>query len=308
MASQFVNDLIHQMTLEEKIGQMIQIPVYVYNAVEGSKTNAVTLTGPMGDILYSKETIHNAGSMLTVTDPLRLKEIQDAYIKNHRLSIPLLFMFDIIHGYKTIFPINLGLSASWDETIVEKTAHIAGIEGSVAGQHVTFAPMCDLVRDPRWGRVMESPGEDPYLNGRLSAAAVRGYQQKSLKDKHAIVACTKHFAGYGASEGGRDYNTVDISERWMKEYYLPAYKSALDAGSKMVMTSFNLIEGIPATINDKWMKGVLREDWGFDDILISDWDAPQEAIIHGAAEDQADACVKSINATLDIEMSFKCVL
>lgn len=303
MASQFVKDLIAQMTIEEKIGQMIQIPEYVYNIIEGSDSDDVVLTGPMGDINYSKTALYNAGSMLTVLEPKKLKEIQAAYIENHRLSIPLLFMFDIIHGYKTIFPINLGLSASWDETIVEKTSHIAAVEGSAAGHHVTFAPMCDLVRDPRWGRVMESPGEDPYLNGRLVAAAVRGFQQESFDKPYSMVACTKHFAGYGASEGGRDYNTVDISERWMKEYYLPAYKAALDAGSRMVMTSFNLIEGIPATINDKWMKGVLRDEWGFDDILISDWAAPEEAITHGAAEDEADCCVKSIDATLDIEMS-----
>ncbi|MBE0343729.1 beta-glucosidase, partial [Paenibacillus sp. 28ISP30-2] len=209
--------------------------------------------------------------------------------------------------FKTIFPIPLAIGCSWNVQLAEESATIAAREASVSGVHVTFAPMVDLVRDPRWGRVMESTGEDPYLNSVFARAFVRGFQGKDLtNDTDRVAACVKHFAAYGAGEGGRDYNTVDLSAWQLREYYLPSYKAALDEGCEMVMTSFNTVEGVAATGNKRLMRDLLRDEWGFDGVLISDWAAIKELIPHGIAEDEREAAQKALLAGVDIEMMTSC--
>lgn len=227
-------------------------------------------------------------------------------IWQNRLGIPTILMADIIHGFRTIFPIPLAIGSSWDLNVAEKMAEISAKEAAVSGLHVTFSPMVDLVRDPRWGRVMESTGEDP-LNSRLAEAFVKGYQGDDLaNDFLRVAACVKHFAAYGAAIGGRDYNTVNMSERQLRESYLPGYKAALDAGAKLVMTSFNVVDGIPATGN-KWLfRDVLREEFGFDGVVISDWGAVKEMIAHGVAENEKEAAELAIKAGVDIEMMTTC--
>ncbi|MEJ5258393.1 MAG: beta-glucosidase BglX, partial [Fervidobacterium sp.] len=215
-------------------------------------------------------------------------------------------MADIIHGYRTIFPIPLALGCTWDEKLVEKAARVSAIEASAGGVHVTFSPMVDLVRDPRWGRVMESTGEDPYLNSVMARAFVRGYQGDDISKEGNIASCVKHFAAYGAVEGGREYNTVDISERMLREFYLPAYKAAIDEGCKMVMTSFNTVNSIPSSGNKWLLRGILRGEWGFDGVTISDWGAIKELIPHGVAEDEKEAAEKAIKAGADIDMMTGC--
>ena len=287
------------MTLDEKIAQLIQLASHFY---EGSNTKG-DHTGPMAELGISKEIVQNSGSVIGATKAKEIIKIQKTHLKNNRLKIPLLFMADIIHGFKTIFPIPLAIGCSWDLELAEKSAGFAALEASVSGIHVTFAPMVDLVRDPRWGRVMESTGEDPYLNSQFAKAFVRGFQGPELEnDPNRLAACVKHFAAYGAPEGGRDYNTVDMSELKLREYYLPAYKSALDEGARMVMASFNTVNGIPATGNRKLLRGILREEWNFDGVVISDWGSVGELIPHGVAKDEAEAAYKAIQAGVDIEM------
>ncbi len=206
-------------------------------------------------------------------------------------------------GIRPSSPLTLPLAHPWNPEAAMRCARVASIEGSVSGQHVTFAPMVDLVRDPRWGRVMESPGEDAYLNGLMASATVKGFQTDTYASPYSMVACTKHFAAYGAAEGGRDYNTVDISERWLREYYLPGYRAALEAGSSMIMTSFNLYDGIPASINTFLLQTILRKEWAYDKLIISDWDSIYEALVHGAATDSYDCAHKAITAGVDIEMT-----
>ncbi len=287
------------MTLDEKVAQLIQL---VPGFFEGSKEKG-DVTGPMSKLGISEEVVRNSGSVIGASGARETKNIQKAFLKNNRLGIPLLFMADIVHGFKTIFPIPLAIGCSWDLELAEKSAEIAALEASVSGIHVTFAPMVDLVRDPRWGRVMESTGEDPYLNSEYAKAFVRGFQGSELEeDSYRVAACVKHFAGYGAVEGGREYNTVDMSERQLREYYLPAYKAAIEEGAQMVMSSFNTINGIPATGNRKLLRDLLRDEWEFEGIVISDWGSVMELIPHGVAADEADAAYKAIKASVDIEM------
>ncbi|WP_405172191.1 beta-glucosidase BglX [Paenibacillus sp. FSL H8-0280] len=296
-------DLVKQMTLEEKTAQLLQLTANFYEGtnVEGQ------ITGPMEEMGITEQSVDASGSILGLSGAQAIIDVQQAYMKKSRLGIPLLFMADVVHGFKTIFPIPLAIGCSWDTELAEKSAEIAARESAVSGLHVTFAPMVDLVRDPRWGRVMETTGEDPYLNSLFAAAFVRGYQGDSLKDEpDRLAACVKHFAAYGAAEGGRDYNTVDMSERNLREYYLPAYKAALDAGVEMVMTSFNTVDGIPASGNEKLMRGILREEWGFDGVLISDWASIREMIAHGSAEDDREAAYRAIRAGVDMEMMTPC--
>lgn len=216
-------------------------------------------------------------------------------------------MSDVVHGYKTIFPIPLAIGCSWNIDLAEQSAKIAAKEAAVSGIHVTFAPMVDLVRDPRWGRVMESTGEDPFLNSMFAKAQVKGFQGKDLKTNlDHIAACVKHFAGYGAAEGGRDYNTVNMSDRELHENYLPPFKNAINAGVKMIMSSFNIVDGIPATANKYLMRNILREQWGFDGVIISDWGAVKELISHGVASNEREAALKALEAGTDIEMMTHC--
>ncbi|WP_145409579.1 glycoside hydrolase family 3 N-terminal domain-containing protein [Paenibacillus xylanexedens] len=296
-------DLVGQMTLEEKTAQLLQLTSNFY---EGTDTQG-QITGPMEEMGITKQSVEASGSILGLSGAQAIIDVQQAYMEKSRLGIPLLFMADVVHGFKTIFPIPLAIGCSWDTQLAEKSAEIAARESAVSGLHVTFAPMVDLVRDPRWGRVMETTGEDPYLNSLFAAAFVRGYQGDNLKEEtDRLAACVKHFAAYGAAEGGRDYNTVDMSERNLREYYLPAYKAALDAGVEMVMASFNTVDGIPASGNEKLMRNILREEWGFEGVLISDWASIREMIAHGAAEDDREAAYRAIRAGVDIEMMTPC--
>lgn len=291
--------LLEKMTLEEKVAQLMQLATPFYKGAKDSGE----ITGPLEQLNIDEKHVQNSGSVLGASGSENIMNIQRTYLDESRLGIPLLFMSDIVHGYKTIFPVPLAIGCSWDVELAEKSAKVAAREAAVSGVHVTFAPMVDLVRDPRWGRVMESTGEDSHLNSEFARAFVKGFQGKDLtNDYEKVAACVKHFAAYGAAEGGRDYNTVDMSERELRETYLPAYKAALDEGCEMVMTAFNTVDGIPASGNKRLMRDLLRGEWGFDGVLISDWGAIKEMIPHGVAEDEREAALKSIEAGVDIEM------
>ncbi len=300
-----LEDLLKKMTLDEKISQMMQLsPIFF----EGTEMQG-EITGPMEELNLTESIIQNAGSVLGSSSKKDMLQIQEAHMKTNRLGIPLIFMADIIHGHKTIFPIPLALGASFSEEMAREMARVSALEATASGHHVTFSPMVDLVRDPRWGRVMESTGEDPYLNSRLGAAMVHGYQGENLREDYThLAACVKHFAAYGAPQGGREYHTVDMSKREFYQNYLPAYKAALEAGAKMVMTSFNVLEGVPATMN-KWLnRDVLRQELGFSGVLISDWGAVKEVINHGTAEDTKEAAKGALLAGVDLEMMTECFI
>jgi beta-glucosidase len=299
MTDHLYNKYVKNMTLEEKVAQLLQLAAPFYD----EPGDASDITGPMEELGINNETLREAGSVLGVSGAEKMMAVQKAHLENSRLGIPLLFMADIVHGFKTIFPIPLAIGCSWNPEMAELSSEVAARESAVSGLHVTFAPMVDLVRDPRWGRVMESTGEDPYLNSVFAKAFVQGFQGDDLEnDMTRVAACVKHFAAYGLSEGGRDYNTVDLSERQLREYYLPAYKAAIDAGVEMVMTSFNIVDGIPATGNRKLLRDLLREEWGFDGVVISDWASIKEMVPHGAAEDDKEAALKAIVGGVDIDM------
>ncbi|MDR9857242.1 glycoside hydrolase family 3 N-terminal domain-containing protein [Paenibacillus sp. VCA1] len=303
MDIQQLEGLVKQMTLEEKIAQLLQLTAHFHEGTD----NEGQVTGPMEEMGITEPMVTASGSVLGLSGAQAVIDVQQSYLKKSRLGIPLMFMADVVHGFKTIFPIPLAIGCSWDLELAEKSAEIAAKESAVSGIHVTFAPMVDLVRDPRWGRVMETTGEDPYLNGLFARAFVKGYQGNDLQEEtDRLAACVKHFAAYGAPEGGRDYNTVNMSERQLREQYLPAYKAALDEGCEMVMTSFNTVDGIPATGNEKLMRGILRDEWGFEGVLISDWASIREMIAHGAAEDDREAAYRAIRAGVDIEMMTPC--
>ncbi|MBT2732476.1 glycoside hydrolase family 3 N-terminal domain-containing protein [Carnobacterium sp. ISL-102] len=297
MNSNQLKQLLSNMTREEKIGQMVQLAGEFYKEEDSENT------GPMHEMNLSAEKMATIGSVLGISGAQTLIAIQKEHLAKSRLGIPLLFMADVIHGYRTIFPISLGMACAWDPDLIEESAAIAAKEAAVAGLHVTFAPMVDLVRDARWGRVMESTGEDPYLNQLYARAFVRGYQGKNLAtDKLSIAACIKHFAGYGAPVAGREYNTVELSERTLRDMYLPAYQAGIDEGSKLVMTAFNSLDGVPATANKRLMRDILRKEFGFEGVLISDWAAVGEMIPHGIAENLKEAGKLAIEAGVDIEM------
>ena len=298
-----IEKLLESMTLREKIGQLFQIDPNLFKDAQADTVDAAgPVTGPMKWLGIDDKAIYNAGSILNAVSAASVIEIQKDYLSRNRLGIPLLFMYDVIHGHRTIFPIPLALACSWDAELVEKTASIAAREAYVSGIHVTFAPMADLVRDARWGRVMESPGEDKLLNSIMTKAYVRGFQGKDLKDEDTLASCIKHFAAYGAAEGGRDYNTVDMSEHRLRENYLPAYKAGVDEGCSLVMSSFNLYDYVPVSANPKLLKEILREEWGFDGVVISDWGAVSEIIAHTAARDGSEAAQRALSSGVDIEM------
>jgi beta-glucosidase len=297
MTKPFILQLVNDMTLEEKLAQLTQLsPSY------WGRDDSVDLTGPFKHMSLDPQTVNSIGSALNSIGAEEAIGLQDRHLQSSRQRIPLLFMADVIHGLRTIFPIPLATGCSFDMEAVERSAEIAAKESAEAGIHVTFSPMTDLVRDPRWGRIMETPGEDPFLNARVTEHMVRGYQGTNLKDKGRIAACVKHFAGYGAPEGGREYNTVDLSPGVLRDFYLPAYQAAVDAGVALVMTSFNTIDRVPATGNEALLRGILREEWGFDGVVISDFNSVNELIPHGAAADGSDAALYSLKAGVDIEM------
>ena len=297
-----IKKLLSQMTLEQKLAQLSQ-----YNA-EFLKTDAnAEITGPAAALSLTKSELNGVGSVLNFYGADNMKEIQAQHLSDDENKIPLLFMMDVIHGYRTIYPIPLALGASFDRSLSKKCCQMAAKEAAVGGVQVTFAPMVDLVRDPRWGRCMESTGEDPYLNAELSIAMVEGFQG-DMKGEYNIAACLKHFACYGAPEGGRDYDAVDMSERTMRDYYFPAYKAAVDADVKMAMTSFNTLNGVPSSANQWLIKDVLRSEWGYDGIVISDYNAFGEMITHGYCENEKVAAERAMNAGSEIEMMSTCYL
>lgn len=277
-----VEDLLSQMTLREKIGQMNQ------------------LSG--GAELVGQAAKGEVGSILNCVDPVAINQVQKAAVEQSRLGIPILVSRDVIHGFRTMFPIPLGQAATFDPAIVEKGARIAAIEASAAGVRWTFSPMLDIARDPRWGRVAEGSGEDPYLDSQMGVAMVKGYQGESLSDPTSIAACIKHFAGYGAAEGGRDYNSTMISERSLRNTYLPAFKEAADAGAATLMTSFNEIDGVPSTGNKWLLKDILRDEWGWDGMVVTDWSSAAEMIAHGFSRDIEHATEQAVNAGVDMDM------
>lgn len=301
MTDQELHLLLEDMSLQEKIDQLLQLTADFYG-----KTDRDVVTGPASELGISMEDIDLAGSVLNGTGAKALMQIQDAYMNRHPHHIPLLFMMDVIHGYRTIFPAPIAQGASFDPEMSKRAASVAAREASAAGIHVVFSPMVDLVRDPRWGRVMESTGEDPYLNSRFAAAQIHGFQGDDMKEDGKVCGCIKHFAGYGGAEAGREYNTVQVSEHTFREYYLPSYEAGIKAGAGMVMTSFNTVNDIPATINQKLMRQMLREEMGFDGVLISDYAAILETVAHGASSDKKDAAHKALLAGVDIDMMTGC--
>ena len=292
--------LLKEMSLEEKIDQMLQVSGMFYEE-EGM------ITGPANTAGFTEAEIRQAGSILGSVGAEKLKKIQKDYTENQPHHIPLIFMADIINGFRTIFPIPLAQGCSFNPELAGEGAAVAAKESAAAGLHLTFSPMLDLVRDARWGRVMESTGEDPFLNGCFGRAMVEGYQgKKGLKEKGKIAACIKHFAGYGAPTAGRDYNTVELSERTLRDDYLPAYQEAVNAGAAMVMTSFNTLDRVPSSGNRKLMREILRNEMGFEGVVISDWAAIEEMCKHGVAEDKKEAARLAVEAGVDIDMMTNC--
>ncbi|HWI91640.1 MAG TPA: beta-glucosidase BglX [Flavisolibacter sp.] len=287
---QKVDSVLKLMTLDEKIGQLNQY-------TSSWSTGPVSPEGnKLQDIKDGK-----IGSLLNVKGVDKTRSMQEIAMQS-RLKIPLLFGLDVIHGYKTTFPIPLAEAASWDLNAIEISARIAATEASASGIHWTFAPMVDIARDPRWGRVMEGAGEDPYLGSLIAKARVKGFQGKGLGNVDAVMACVKHFAAYGAAIGGRDYNSVDMSERTLWEIYLPPFKAAADAGAATFMNSFNDLNGIPATGNAYLQRDILKSKWNFKGFVVSDWGSIGEMIQHGYAADKYDAALKAITAGSDMDM------
>jgi beta-glucosidase len=286
----FVSDLMSRMTLQEKIGQLNLLSV------------GFDVTGPV--LSHDAETKIRqglVGGVFNTYTPIAMRKLQTHSIKDSRLGIPLLFGYDVIHGHKTIFPIPLGLSCSWNLNLIERSARIAASEASADGVDWTFSPMVDIARDPRWGRIMEGSGEDPYLGGQIAKAMVHGYQGDDLARSNAVMACVKHFALYGAVEAGRDYNTVDMSRRQMYEYYLPPYLAAVQAGVGSVMSSFNEIDAVPAT-GDQWLlTDLLRKQWGFQGFVVTDYTAINEMTEHGMGDFRDDAEL-ALKAGVDMDM------
>lgn len=288
---EFISELMSKMTVDEKIYQLVQF------------TSDGSITGPKtGDNFITRIQQGKVGSILNATGAKETREIQRINLENSRLKIPLLFGHDVIHGYKTIFPINLGMASSFEPKAVELAARIAATEASSAGVHWTFAPMVDIARDPRWGRVSEGSGEDSYLGTQLAIANVKGFQGDNLSKINTVLACAKHFAGYAAAEAGRDYNTVDMSERTLRETYLPPFKALVQSGVKTFMTSFNEIAGVPSTANNFLLRDILKNEWKFDGFVVSDYTGINELIAHGFAKDEQEAAQLSINAGLDMDM------
>jgi len=279
-----VEDLLGRMTLEEKIGQMCQYSGF------SEEYEALVKEGKVG-------------SFLNVDGAENTNRVQRIAVEQSRLGIPLIFGLDVIHGYSTIFPIPLGLASTWDPDVVKKAASIAAVEAASGGVHWTFAPMVDIARDPRWGRIAEGAGEDPYLGSAIARALVEGFQGEDLSDPNVIVACPKHYVAYGGAEGGRDYNTVDVSERVLREIYLPPFKAAVvDAGAGTIMSAFNDLGGVPASANRYTLTTILREEWGFDGFVVSDWNSVGELLNHGIAGTPAEAGKEAVNAGVDMDM------
>ena len=294
-----VEELLEQMTLEEKLGQMTQSV-----GADIVTIGSTTVNEPVEDLIRESR----IGSMIQVGRPEELAErvrrFQRLAVEESRLGIPLLFSQDVIHGFETVFPIPLAASSSFDMDLIRRAAETAAREASLCGINYIYSPMVDVVHDPRWGRVAESGGEDPYLGAQIARAMVEGFQGECLGEtEHSVAACLKHYLGYGAAEGGRDYNTTEFGRTAMYNTYLPAFREGVRAGAGSVMTAFNVVDGVPAVANRWILEDVLRGQLGFEGVVISDYSAVMELMMHGVAEDEKEAAEKALNATLDIEMT-----
>ena len=287
----FIDELMKQMTLEEKIGQLTLF------------VSEWDVTGPNLDsnyIILIRE--GKAGAIFNAYTVENVRELQRIAVEESRMKIPLLFGFDVIHGHRTIFPIPLGQACSWDLEAIQRSDRIAASEATAEGLNWTFAPMVDIARDPRWGRVAEGAGEDTWLGCRIAEARVRGFQGQDLSEATTMLACVKHFAAYGAAQGGREYNTVDMSDVSLREWYLPPYQAAVDAGVGSVMTSFNEIAGVPSTGNHWLLTDLLKKEWGFKGFVVTDWTAINEMVNHGVAADNKEAAALALDAGVDMDM------
>lgn len=286
-----VESILKSMTLEEKVGQLVQ-----YSA--GQPTGPGTGRSDYDDMIARGQ----VSSLFNVVDPKLINRYQKIAMEKSRLHIPILFGLDVIHGFKTEFPIPLGLASTWDPSIVEKVSRVAARESAAGGIRWTFSPMVDIARDARWGRMAEGAGEDPFLGSAMAAAYVRGYQGSHLDAPDSIAACAKHYVGYGAAEAGRDYNSTEISEHTLRQFYMPPFRAAVDAGTASVMSAFNSLNGIPSSANPFTLKQVLRKEWGFRGLVVSDWNAVGELIPHGVANDGETAARKAFTAGVDMDM------
>ena len=286
----FVSSLMSKMTIDEKIGQL--------NLLTGGEATTGSVVSTDVESKIKKGQVGGIFSMASVD---RIRKTQELAVTQTRLKIPIIFGMDVIHGYKTMFPIPLGLSCTWDMKLIEASARIAAVEATADGLNWTFSPMVDIARDPRWGRISEGSGEDPYLGAAIARAMVRGYQGADLSANNTLMACVKHFALYGAAEGGRDYNTTDMSRVRMYNEYLSPYKAAIDAGVGSIMTSFNEIDGIPASGNRWLLTDLLRKQWGFKGLVVSDYTSVNEMMDHGMGDLQTCTAL-ALNAGLDMDM------
>jgi beta-glucosidase len=302
-----IDDLLARMTLEEKIGQLTQ-----YSATEAHPDKAAAPTtaalnvnppGPGGVDSYELAKKGELGSMLNTVGQSLTNHFQHAAVDNTRLHIPLLFGADVIHGFRTIFPVPLGTASSWDPEMITELAHMAAVEARTAGVNWVYSPMVDIARDARWGRCTEGAGEDAYLGSAIARAYIKGYQGASLSDPASVAASVKHFAAYGAAEAGREYNTTDMSELLLRQVYLPPYHAAVEAGAATVMSAFNSLNGVPASANPFLLQTILRDEWGFDGPVVSDYTAVMELTRHGIALDAASATEKALTAGVDIDMN-----
>lgn len=290
-ADTFIDSLINEMTLEEKIGQMT-----LY-------TSGWDVTGPTLNENYKEELkAGRVGALFNAHTVAYNTDLQKIAVEETRLGIPLLFGYDVIHGHRTIFPIPLAEACTWNMEIIKETARLSAKEAAASGLNWTFNPMVDISRDPRWGRVAEGSGEDPYLGSLIARARVQGYQGEDLSDPFTLMACVKHFAAYGAAQAGRDYHTVDMSDRVLRETYLPPYKAAIDAGVATVMTSFNEVDGVPASGNEYLLTEILRNEWGFDGFVVTDYTSINEMVPHGVVANEKEAAELAVNAGVDMDM------
>ena len=287
----FVDSVLARLTLEEKLGQLNQL------------SGMGDPTGPGGTQARADQIRRgDIGSFLNVVGADSTRKLQRIAVEESRSHVPLIFAHDVIHGYRTIFPVPLGEAASWSPAAAERSARVAATEASANGLHWTFAPMVDIARDPRWGRVVEGAGEDPYLGSLMAVARVRGFQGSNLRSPDAIAATAKHFAGYGAAEGGRDYDVADVSERTMREVHFPPFHAAVCAGVATVMASFNEIAGIPAHANRRLTSDILRGEWGFNGLVVSDWTGVAELLNHGVGGDRGAVGKLALDAGIDMDM------
>jgi beta-glucosidase len=286
-ARTFADNLIRKMTLAEKLGQMTQVPL---NSPPPRPADELARTGAVGSFLF-------------ITDAAEINRLQHVAVEQSRLHIPLLFGYDVIHGFRTIYPVPIALAASWDPSAAEQAQSMAAREARATGVQWAFAPMVDIARDPRWGRIMEGAGEDPFLGSRMAEAQVKGFQGATLGGPDHIMACVKHFAGYGAASGGRDYEESNISDEQLWNVYLPPFHAALEAGAGSIMSAYMDLNGVPATGNRFLLHDVLRDDWNFHGMVVSDWSAVKSLTTHGFSKDDTDAAVRAVNAGVDMEMS-----